>query len=628
MPDKKALKYAEQAEDPAVATEAHPDEASNETDESLDAMLQVVEGLNSDLDDDDVDETVSVTSESDAEENTEVTSDVESEDQETINVDEALAALTADIDDVAYAIDEKLVDRDIDVELVEEEIDDGDDAVDIDHATDAVEEDVPEATADISAEIDEDLASAVEEVDKLVDQAAALSSNEEPAATEPVEDELVAEPVDQRASDPVEPEAQAAVQEDVEESETVGTAEDEFQTDEDVSATPEPEQETALADQPVESVPAEENDLPVEEPEEICEAVDTDDADNWPENDVSRLKETDIQPAEQEAASQTPTGAEQQLNEEQESPQVIDEQLESVMAGEVEEGSEVMEITEPSPQYPTDDATVSEQSVEIADEVEVEVEVETEVEPEDRVAEAAPVVEKQRVKPIEEAKFRGRYAKTIIAHHNRGSTTTEKYRALRTSLLAQTEDERFSYMVTSPDYGEGKTVTCLNLAVVLAERVDRRTLVVDCDLRRHGVASLLGINESPGMAEVLTGRAELDDVIQPTASPNMFAISAGTLHDSQACELLEGADLKAIFEKLRAEFDYVIADTPPINMVSDAGIVGRAVGQSLLVVKTKSTHRKSIENAMGLLNTINVRLGGIVLTHYKPQLPGFLARHL
>jgi len=211
---------------------------------------------------------------------------------------------------------------------------------------------------------------------------------------------------------------------------------------------------------------------------------------------------------------------------------------------------------------------------------------------------------------------RNGYAPQVVTHHDRGGKLTEEYRELRTHLLARYEDERFCLLVTSAEKGEGKTLTCLNLAVVLAERPEYRTMVVDFDLRRGSVASLVGVSGSPGVADLLRGTLGLGDVIQSTSYPNLFVIAAGEAKVAEIGELLGRQELEEIVGRLRHDYDYVLMDTPPLNEVSDAGIVGRAVGEALLVVRMHRTPREHVERAIRILHGANVKPTGLVLTHH------------
>lgn len=222
----------------------------------------------------------------------------------------------------------------------------------------------------------------------------------------------------------------------------------------------------------------------------------------------------------------------------------------------------------------------------------------------------------------------GAYSELLVAHHDRGGMITERYRALRTSLLANCQDGQFCYMLTSAEPGEGKSVTGVNLAMVLTECLDRRTILVDCNLRNATMSKLLSATAVPGLAEVLADKAELDEAVHATAYPNLSIIPAGRADRSQVAELLGRPKLPKIVNQLKEDYDYLLFDAPAIGSVSDAGIVGRTTGQAMLVVRMNRTHRRAVQQAVSHLDAINVKLGAVVLTGQRQLAPNYLERYL
>jgi len=220
----------------------------------------------------------------------------------------------------------------------------------------------------------------------------------------------------------------------------------------------------------------------------------------------------------------------------------------------------------------------------------------------------------------------GSFSEVLVTHHDRGGRITEEYRSLRTHLLAQYPDERFCLLITSALAGEGKTVTAANLAMVMAERIDRKTILVDCDLRKKKLTAMLGCKQQAGMADLLQGKAALRDVIVPTVYPNLFFLPPGTTGGNVG-ELMGRPELVEIVAELRRKYDYVLFDTPPINVVSHAGILSKAANEALLVVRMHRTHRESVDKAVRLLHATNAKLVGLVLTHRRFIIPSYLYRY-
>jgi len=219
------------------------------------------------------------------------------------------------------------------------------------------------------------------------------------------------------------------------------------------------------------------------------------------------------------------------------------------------------------------------------------------------------------------------YSELIRTHHDPGGSITEEYRSLRIGLTAQCSDGTFCNLVTSADPGEGKTVTCANLAVVLAECEDRRTLLVDGDLRKPNLAKLLNVPNAPGIAELLRGKASAEEVVQKTPYPNLFFVPAGEAGMHEVGELLTRPELDEFFHQVRRQYDYVLVDSPPINKAPDAGMIGHATSESIVVVRMNKTHRESVDRAIRLLHAAQVEVRGIVLTHRHYHIPQYLYRY-
>lgn len=217
------------------------------------------------------------------------------------------------------------------------------------------------------------------------------------------------------------------------------------------------------------------------------------------------------------------------------------------------------------------------------------------------------------------------YSELIKAYHEPGSSIAEEYRALRIKLTAECNDGRICALITSSDPAEGKTVTCANLSIVLAEREDRKTIVVDADIRKGSLSNLFRVPREPGLADVLKGRADYRDVIQATALPNLSILPSGRAGNQHVGELLVRPELEDLVTRLRREYDYVIFDTPPMDTKTpDAGMIGRAAGQALLVVRMNKTRKESVEETIRQLHGSKVEIAGLILTGREFTIPGYL----
>lgn len=201
----------------------------------------------------------------------------------------------------------------------------------------------------------------------------------------------------------------------------------------------------------------------------------------------------------------------------------------------------------------------------------------------------------------------------LVAHHDPKSPASESYRILRTNLQFLGLDKPIKSMVlTSAGPGEGKSLTCANLAVVTAQ-TGAKTILVDADLRRPTLYKLFGIRAPFGLTHVLTGRRLLTDCLEPTGVDNLKILGPGPLPPNPS-ELLGSNRMKALIEELSAEADFIIFDTPPVLAVTDPAVLSTLVDGVVLVARSgRVAHQMAQKAKMNLLN-VKARILGVVLS--------------
>src|SRR6185295_32662 len=178
------------------------------------------------------------------------------------------------------------------------------------------------------------------------------------------------------------------------------------------------------------------------------------------------------------------------------------------------------------------------------------------------------------------------------------SLAAEQYRQLRTRLAhAENAHAMRTVLVTSPQKGEGKSITAANLALTMAQELQRRVVIVEADLRKPSLQHLFGLPAGPGLAEYLVGAAELKDVMKFLPDHNLTVITAGTSPTNPA-ELLGSTAMRRLLDQLRTRFDRVILDTPPVLPLADVAVLAPMVDGALLVVRAGVTPKPAIENAL------------------------------
>jgi capsular exopolysaccharide synthesis family protein len=200
-----------------------------------------------------------------------------------------------------------------------------------------------------------------------------------------------------------------------------------------------------------------------------------------------------------------------------------------------------------------------------------------------------------------------------IAPH---SEAAEQYRAIRTRLTLREELGPLRTIgVTSPANGEGKSVTAANLALTMAQETQRRVVLVDADLRDPSVHRLFAVDRGPGLAEVLTGEATLEDALIELPDLRLTLLPAGRVADYPA-ELLGSAVMRRLLDQLGDRFDRMLLDLPSALPVADVGSVAPHVDGMLMVVRAGVTQRPALDQALALFDEQKVI--GVVLNEAHP----------
>ena len=196
------------------------------------------------------------------------------------------------------------------------------------------------------------------------------------------------------------------------------------------------------------------------------------------------------------------------------------------------------------------------------------------------------------------------------------SPASEAYRRLRTNLSFYSLDHPIrSLVVTSPMPDEGKSTTAANLAVTMAQS-GRRTILVDCDLRRPALHTLLGLPGEPGLTNLALGEMS-EPPLRQTSVENLLLLPAGPVPPNPA-DLLGSKMIDRVIATLMEQADFVLFDAPPVLAVTDATVLGAKVDGVMLVISAGKTRRDHAIRAKELLETANVRIIGATLTN-APQ---------
>ena len=210
---------------------------------------------------------------------------------------------------------------------------------------------------------------------------------------------------------------------------------------------------------------------------------------------------------------------------------------------------------------------------------------------------------------------------------------TEAYQTLRTALLfARRSEQGQILLVSGTAPGEGKTTTVVNLAKLLAVSGES-VVVVDCDLRRANLHNRLGVPREPGLTDFFVKQMELKDLLQPTKIRNLFVLTAGPLPPNPPA-ILARESVGDFLNQLRAQFRWVIVDSPPLASVTDALLLARHADMTVLVIQHDKVNKKIVKRSLlalrkatdsvlgAVLNAVDVKTRGHYYYYYQHQKDG------
>jgi protein-tyrosine kinase len=207
----------------------------------------------------------------------------------------------------------------------------------------------------------------------------------------------------------------------------------------------------------------------------------------------------------------------------------------------------------------------------------------------------------------------------LLPFDNTHFAASEQYRIIRTRLIQHPKQPRM-VLISSAGPGDGKSVTAVNVAGALSLKTEANVLLADTDFRRSTIHTQLGLPASPGLADVLSGAATLEEALIRTEQfPNLYVISAGE-PCANPSELLDSARWRAICDELLSRFRYVIADSPPVASVADYELLQATCDGVILVARPDHTKRQIFMKA---LETIpKDKLIGVVMNCVKDWFGG------
>ncbi|MCW3082641.1 MAG: ptk [Bacteroidetes bacterium] len=210
----------------------------------------------------------------------------------------------------------------------------------------------------------------------------------------------------------------------------------------------------------------------------------------------------------------------------------------------------------------------------------------------------------------------------IIVDKDPKSPITESFRAIRTNLEYMASDINSKViLITSYNPGEGKTFCSVNLATILA-KAGKKVLLLEMDLHKPKVQKALNMSNSIGVSTLLIGKSTIESVILPTEIENLSVILSGPTPPN-ASEIILSPHLKELFEYGRTHFDYVVVDTAPVGLITDALVIMKNADVSLFVLNSKYAQKQVVKIAEEIVATNKLKNFGFILNGVKRKRSGY-----
>lgn len=226
-------------------------------------------------------------------------------------------------------------------------------------------------------------------------------------------------------------------------------------------------------------------------------------------------------------------------------------------------------------------------------------------------------------------------ASRMVAHFSPKSVQAESYRALRTNIQFMSFDQNLKIVaITSSSPQEGKTSSSINLAVTVAQ-AGQKVLLVDSDFRKPMIGRVFGVENSPGLSDVvlgnfewrevvrgiadyMTGRLSMDEVMYTPGLDNLQIMTSGTITPNPS-ELMGALRIKEFFDQAREEFDLIIVDTAPVLSATEAAMLASKIDGFVLVYKVGQVKRGALKRAKDQLDNVRANVLGVVLNGLKAE---------
>lgn len=210
----------------------------------------------------------------------------------------------------------------------------------------------------------------------------------------------------------------------------------------------------------------------------------------------------------------------------------------------------------------------------------------------------------------------------ILAVKSSDDIAIESLRSIRTAIhFALTSAKNNIIMIAGPSPEVGKSFISTNLATIFAQG-NKRVLLIDADMRRGYMHKYFDVDVKPGLSELLSGQADLSQVLHKTQVANLDVITRGK-SPTNPSEMLSSTQFKDLLEKFQTQYDHIIIDTPPVLAVTDGIIISQYTGVNLIVARYAKSQMKELELTVNRFEQAGVKVNGFILNDIQRASAGY-----
>lgn len=188
---------------------------------------------------------------------------------------------------------------------------------------------------------------------------------------------------------------------------------------------------------------------------------------------------------------------------------------------------------------------------------------------------------------------------------------SESYKSIRTNLISVLhKQDRKAVVISSPNASEGKSTTSINIAISLSQ-INKKVILIDADVHRPSIHTKLKTKNNDGIMNVLNGVSTLDEAVQQYNS-KLDILTTGPIPQN-ATEIFSDPAFDNLLDELNEKYDYIILDTPPVNLLSDSFVIAQKCGGIVFVVRAGITTQEALRRAVSSAKQLDINILGVIL---------------